>query len=134
MMALAAVLTACDLINGPDPLCACDTVTSAGTIIYGEVIDRDGHVVENARVSAHLVGDAPCGAPPATLQPGILNTTGAIGQFRYALGWSFSASKCWAVWASPVSGSAMTASDTALVLATYTTTLSDSSFVQLQLR
>jgi hypothetical protein len=134
VMALAGVLTACDIINGPDELCACSPPVSGSAVLYGEVIDPDGHPVENSRVNAHIIGDAPCPAVPATLQPGLFNTTGAAGQFRYPLGWTSPTAKCFAVWAAPVSNSGLSASDTVAVVVNYTSSLSDSAFVQLQLR
>jgi hypothetical protein len=133
-IAVAAVLTACDIINGPETLCACDPAVIGSAVLYGEVIDPDGHLVENARVNAHLIGDAPCPAVPATLQPGQFNTTGGIGQFRYPLAWSAPVTKCFAVWASPPNGSNLSPSDTVAVVVNYTASLSDSAFVQLQLR
>jgi hypothetical protein len=133
ILTLSAALVACD-ITDPNGLCACDPVTTGAAVIYGEVTDPDGHPVENSRVSAHLVGDAPCPSPPSTLQPGVFNTTGAAGQFRYALGWASPITKCFALWASPVGGSGFRASDTTLVIVNYTPNLSDSSLVRLQLR
>ena len=130
---VAAVLVACG-ITDPETLCACSPPVSGSAVLYGEVIDPDGHLVENSRVNAHLISDAPCPSVPATLQPGIFNTTGATGQFRYPLGWSAPTAKCFAVWASPVAASGLAASDTIAVVVNYTPSLSDSAFVQLQLR
>ncbi len=133
-LGLAAVLTACDIVSPPDPICACTPAVGGSAVLYGEVIDPDGHLVESSRVSAHLIADAPCPAVPATLQPGVFNTTGGSGQFRYAFAWSQPTTKCYAVWAAPTGGSSFSASDTVAVVVNYTATLSDSAFVQLQLR
>lgn len=131
---LAAALTACD-ITDPNGLCACSPALPGVGVIYGEVVGPDGHLVENARVNAHLVSDAPCGTLPPTLQPPLLSTSGGAGQFRYALAWSAPTSKCWALWAAPPDASGFSASDTAQVMVTYGGGApQDSARVRLQLR
>jgi hypothetical protein len=133
-LVLALVLVACDVISGPTPICACDPVTVGLAVLYGEVVDPDGHAVENSRVNAHLIADAPCPAPPSTLGLANFALTGGTGRFRYALAWSNPTTKCWAVWASPPAASGHAASDTVLVVVNYTSGLSDSTTVRLQLR
>ena len=133
-LGLAAALTACDIISGPEDLCACSPATNGLAVLYGEVIDPDGHLVESSRISAHLVGDAPCGAVPATLQSPLINSTGGSGQFRYSLAWSAPTSKCWVLWAAAPAASGFSASDSVAVLLNYTPSLGDSTFVRLQLR
>lgn len=133
-IALAAVLVACDIVSPPDPICACSPTAPGITVIYGEVRDPADNLIESSRITAHLVGDAPCPAAPAALQPGLFNTTGGSGQFRYALGWASPVTKCWALWAAPPNGTSLAASDTVLVVANYTASASDSVFVRLHLR
>ena len=131
-LGLAAALTACDIVD-PDPVCACTPPAEGFAVIKGTVIGPDALPVENARVSAHLVSDAPCGAP-STLGTALITTSGGEGQYRYALGWQGHVTKCWALWALPPAGSSLTASDTVLMVVSYAYFPGDSITAQLQLR
>lgn len=108
--AAVVVLVACTGIV--DPLCGC-SMPAFESVITGSVTDPADTPVAGATVQVRVMHDGSCAEPGTTVTR--TATSGADGRFRHVEAWTGAVEKCFRVWAEAPAGSALAASESALV-------------------